>query len=176
MVQIGCDRRLRSFAIASQRRLDRMIRDESSMCMLMRPSGVKTDPFRASRVGSTQSNMSIPWATPFQRSSGEPTPMRYRGLSTGSSGMTMSIISAISALVSPTLRPPMAIPIHPRPRQTPRSTFEGRLPYRPERYRKARRAVGGRISASRRNAPLEPAMRAQRRIVDLACLPGAPTR
>ena len=51
--------------------------------MLSDPSLVKSWPFRALRVGSTQSNMSMPRATHSTRSSGVPTPIRYRGLIVG---------------------------------------------------------------------------------------------
>ena len=42
---------------------------------------------RAVRVGSTQSNISTPRSMPSSRSSGEPTPSRWRGFASGSSGM-----------------------------------------------------------------------------------------
>ena len=47
--------------------------------MFCRPASVKSAPFLPRRVGKTQSNMSTPRATAFTRSSGLPTPMRYRG-------------------------------------------------------------------------------------------------
>ena len=72
------------------------------------PKDVKNVPFLAFRVGMTQSNISMPRSTPSTRSSGVPTPMRYRGLSEGSSGAEASIISYITGLVSPTDRPPRA--------------------------------------------------------------------
>ncbi|OPZ68820.1 MAG: hypothetical protein BWY81_00705 [Firmicutes bacterium ADurb.Bin467] len=40
------------------------------------PSRVNTVPFLATRVASTQSNMSTPRSTPSIRQSGEPTPIR----------------------------------------------------------------------------------------------------
>ena len=47
------------------------------------PVAVRSWPFRAFRVGSTQSNMSMPRATHSIRSSGMPVPIRYRGRSAG---------------------------------------------------------------------------------------------
>ena len=44
--------------------------------MRISPKRVNSQPFRALRVGMTQSNMSIPLPTPATRSSGVPTPIR----------------------------------------------------------------------------------------------------
>ena len=78
--------------------------------MLMRPVGVNNAPLRANRVGRTQSKRSTPRATPIQRSSGEPTPIKYRGLLAGRISATISSISAMTGFGSPTLRPPIAQP------------------------------------------------------------------
>ena len=54
--------------------------------------------------------MSTPLITPSIKSSGEPTPIKYLGLSTGISGVVYSNTSYISGLGSPTLSPPIAYP------------------------------------------------------------------
>src|SRR3972149_4283060 len=65
------------------------------------PSEVKTHPLRALRVGMTQSNMSTPCATPSTRSSGVPTPIRYRGLAPGSRCGVRALMGSISFLGLP---------------------------------------------------------------------------
>ena len=69
---------------------------------------VKSCPLRALRVGSTQSNRSMPRATDSTRSSGMPTPIRYRGRSAGSSAAVISATSYMTGVGSPTLSPPIA--------------------------------------------------------------------
>ena len=49
---------------------------DSLRLMLILPCEVYSVPLRALRVGSTQSNMSMPAAMPLAMSSGVPTPMR----------------------------------------------------------------------------------------------------
>ena len=73
-----------------------------------RPWWVKSRPLRAQRVGRTQSNMSTPAPTETTRSTGVPTPMRYRGLSAGRSGATSATEACISSGRSPTEYPPSA--------------------------------------------------------------------
>ena len=95
--------------VAGACRIDR--RGSRSYCaflMTTLPKDVKNVPFRAFRVGITQSNMSMPRSTPSTRSSGVPTPIRYRGLSSGRNGTDASIISYMTGLVSPTDSPPRA--------------------------------------------------------------------
>jgi len=71
---------------------------------------MNTVPRRAFRVGSTQSNMSTPRATASIRSTGCPTPIRYRGLDFGNSAQSRSTISSPSVRPSPTHSPPSANP------------------------------------------------------------------
>ena len=56
-----------------------------------RPNDVKSQPVRPWRVGITQSNKSMPRETPSRRSSGVPTPIRYRGAVSGNSATDISI-------------------------------------------------------------------------------------
>ncbi len=74
------------------------------------PVEVKSVPFRAFRVGRTQSKKSTPSITASRISSGVPTPIRYRGASSGRRGRVPSRISSITDLGSPTLSPPTANP------------------------------------------------------------------
>lgn len=75
-----------------------------------RPCDVMTVPFRAIRVGKTQSNISIPRITPSIKESVAPTPIRYHGLFSGKSGAVVSKMRFISCLDSPTERPPIEYP------------------------------------------------------------------
>ncbi len=72
------------------------------------PRDVNAWPVRPFRVGKTQSNMSTPRATDSTRSSGVPTPIKYRGHSFGIFGEISSITSNITDFSSPTLKPPIA--------------------------------------------------------------------
>jgi len=54
--------------------------------------------------------MSTPLSTASSKSSGVPTPMRYRGLVFGKWGITVSIALYILSFDSPTASPPMALP------------------------------------------------------------------
>ena len=74
------------------------------------PAKVKARAVRPHRVGSTQSNMSIPAATPSIRSIGRPTPIRYRGRSAGMCGMVAARVVRIASAPSPTESPPTANP------------------------------------------------------------------
>src|SRR5690625_7956032 len=67
-----------------------------------RPVDVIHVPFRAIRVGNTQSNISIPRIEPSINDPGEPTPIKYRGLSEGIRGVVYSNILFITSLGSPT--------------------------------------------------------------------------
>ena len=69
---------------------------------------VKSEPVRPWREGTTQSNKSIPRAAPSIKSSGIPTPIRYRGFEAGSSGTVTSSMPYISGFDSPTDSPPTA--------------------------------------------------------------------
>src|SRR2546425_1262478 len=80
----------------------------------MSPQRVNSQPLRALRVGSTQSNMSMPAPTASMMSSGVPMPMRYLGLSKGIFGATWPRMRERSAFGSPTDSPPMAYPSNPR--------------------------------------------------------------
>src|SRR5271169_6498111 len=81
--------------------------------MLIFPWCVKSVPFLAFLVGITQSNMSKPLSTATSTSARSPTPIRYLGLSKGICGDMQEIISYISSLLSPTLKPPTAYPSNP---------------------------------------------------------------
>src|SRR5690625_2572207 len=73
-----------------------------------RPVDVIHVPFRAIRVGNTQSNISIPRIEPSISDPGEPTPIKYRGLSLGIRGVVYSNIRFITSFGSPTESPPIA--------------------------------------------------------------------
>src|SRR5918911_356176 len=77
--------------------------------MLSLPVGVYSWPWRASRVGATQSNWSMPRSTPANRSSGSPMPSRCRGQAWGTAATDQSITACMSALDLPS-EPPMATP------------------------------------------------------------------
>lgn len=62
----------------------------------------------AVRVGYTQSNISIPSATQTTKSSANPTPIKYLGLSSGSKSVHLFTIRQKSSLHSPPLKPPTA--------------------------------------------------------------------
>src|SRR5690606_40891759 len=81
--------------------------------MLMVPCAVNNMPFLALRVGITQSNISTPKAMFSKILIGVPTPIKYRGLSSGKIPHTTSVIAYISSAGSPTERPPMALPSAP---------------------------------------------------------------
>ena len=76
--------------------------------MFSLPCEVNNCPLRPLRVGSTQSKTSTPIPTASHKSSGVPTPIRYRGFSTGSHSMERWIISNIASRGSPTDKPPIA--------------------------------------------------------------------
>ena len=81
--------------------------------MLTTPVEVINCPFLAFLVGSTQSNISMPYLTASTISSGLPTPMRYLGLSSGNLSAINARIFVFSSLDSPTLSPPSATPSNP---------------------------------------------------------------
>ena len=83
-------------------------RANSAFLILSFPYLVNTVPVRAVRVGSTQSNISMPLITPSTRHSGDPTPIKYLGLSFGIIGTTVSSTSYINSFGSPTDNPPTA--------------------------------------------------------------------
>ena len=58
-----------------------------------RPSLVKTELVLACLDGATQSNVSAPFSTPTNKSSGSPIPKKWRGLSSGNSSFTQRKIS-----------------------------------------------------------------------------------
>lgn len=81
--------------------------------MSIRPRRVQIEPWRASRVGTTQSNVSMPAATPAKISSVSPMPKRCRGFSSGRSGTVHSSSRNVCARVSPNellQEPPIAMP------------------------------------------------------------------
>lgn len=57
----------------------------------------------AVRVGKTQSNISMPSATQTTKSAAKPTPIKYRGLSSGSRSVHLFTIRQKSSLHSPPL-------------------------------------------------------------------------
>ena len=71
---------------------------------------IKADPNLAVLVGNTQSYMSTPSAEQTTKSTANPTPIRYRGLSLGKTSVETETIFQKSSLASPPLRPPMAKP------------------------------------------------------------------
>ena len=76
--------------------------------ILSLPRDVNALPVRPFRVGITQSNISTPQFTASIRSSGVPTPIKYRGASAGICGARKSRTSYITDFSSPTLKPPIA--------------------------------------------------------------------
>ena len=74
------------------------------------PMRVNAWSVRPDRVGRTQSNISIPRITAPTRSAGFPTPIKYRGLSTGKCGVVSSKTLNIISWPSPTAKPPNAYP------------------------------------------------------------------
>ena len=74
------------------------------------PNRSKNAPCRASRVGITQSNMSIPRSTASRMSENSPTPIKYLGFWMGKSGATSSSVRRKSDFDSPTAIPPIATP------------------------------------------------------------------
>ena len=82
------------------------------------PNFVYNEPLRAIRVGATQSKVSQPFSTPKIKSTGSPTPKRWRGFSCGKISLTHLTAVAISSLTKdpPTPNPPKsAPPALPRP-------------------------------------------------------------
>ena len=75
----------------------------------MLPWAVKSIPFLAFLVGITQSNISTPKAIFSKILIGVPTPIKYRGLSSGKISHTISVIAYNSSAGSPTERPPIAL-------------------------------------------------------------------
>lgn len=69
---------------------------------------MKAVPKRAVLVGKTQSNISTPRETPKARSTGYPTPIRYRGLPAGRTSQHWRTVLKKSFLASPPESPPIA--------------------------------------------------------------------
>src|SRR5690606_32003831 len=81
------------------------------LSMFITPLLVNSIALRPLRVGITQSNMSTPIEMHSRIFQGVPTPMRYRGFSAGRFSQHHAQISYITSSGSPTLNPPMALPV-----------------------------------------------------------------
>ena len=66
---------------------------------------------RPLRVGITQSNISTPNAIHSKIFQGVPTPIRYLGFCDGKISQHNSVKSYMVSMGSPTLNPPMALPV-----------------------------------------------------------------
>lgn len=75
------------------------------------PLLVKAVPNLAVLVENTQSNMSTPKQEQTTTSTGYPTPIRYRGLSFGSTSVHYATVLQKSSLSSPPANPPIANPL-----------------------------------------------------------------
>jgi len=73
-------------------------------------SGIKAVPNLAVRDGYTQSYMSAPSAEHTTRSRGYPTPITYRGLSSGNNAVHCDTTLQNACFSSPPARPPTAYP------------------------------------------------------------------
>jgi len=74
------------------------------------PASTKATPNRAVLVGYTQSYWSTPKAVQTTKSKGYPTPIKYRGRSSGKCRQAWSTTLQKSSLLSPPARPPIANP------------------------------------------------------------------
>src|SRR4030095_3806879 len=80
------------------------------LSILITPFEVNNIAFLPFLVGITQSNISIPNPIHSRIFHGVPTPIKYRGLSSGRLSQQRAHISYISSSGSPTLKPPIAFP------------------------------------------------------------------
>src|SRR5476651_2024765 len=79
--------------------------------ILITPCVVNNIPLRPLRVGITQSNISMPRSMPSNKFHGVPTPIKYLGLEAGKISQHISVKSYIISSGSPTLNPPIALPV-----------------------------------------------------------------